>query len=310
MKKIFAFMKTALVAAVGLSLFSCSVDGNKDDIAAKDCGSIKLSIAIPKFMTPDADTSARMVMPSTKVIRLEIYENADSEKIIYFKEFSVANSGLSYEDYNYITAELDDVPIGTYEAKSMYIQLFDGKGTNLTHGLNNDEVEVTAETGEDAATVTFYTLPDTDMSIELDEDGWNVNSAGTPTNITVTKTFYSLNQEDLDNCDIYFLPYKVTIPYGYGLDVSLKAKKESSDTKVAIAIYDSLGVMPDEDGVKVLTNTIFDNTKFISTGTLMDLSDEGDEIDAVRYIVLYSEGLLEALTGDEAELVFTLTEED
>ena len=152
MKKIFAFMKTALVAAVGLSLFACSVDGSKDDVtadvASKDCGSVKFSIAIPRFMVSDTDTNARMVMPCTKVIKFYIYdssENAeDDTHLVYKKEFAVGNSDISYselsEDYNYISVELDDVPTGNYEADSMLIALYDSKENMLSYAYNTTEV--------------------------------------------------------------------------------------------------------------------------------------------------------------------------
>lgn len=318
MKKIFAFMKTALVAAVGLSLFACSVDGSKDDAVAKDCGSVKFSIAIPKFMVPDTDTNARMVMPSTSVIKLSIYDSAanwnDEDHLVYKKEFSVGNSGLSYselsENYNFITAELNDVPIGNYEAESMFIQLYDSKinsdptMTPLTYGYNANAVVVTSETGTESATATFYTLPAecNDISTEFEAE-WNEENGQYNTTTGVYEDEFMLDDDTVSGYDIYYQAYKVTIPAFYGLDVSLTAKNESQK-EVAVVVYTENGVASDLD-ITVLKNASFNNKKFASIGDAENLDDE----DKAYYIVLYTKGALTGISEDSlAKLTFTLTE--
>lgn len=320
MKKIFAFMKMALAATVALTVFSCSVDENKDEVATKDCGSLKLSIAIPKFMVPDTDASARMVMPSTKVIKFFIYKNADSDEVIYSKELSVSNSGLEYKDFSIVTAQLDDVPAGNYPKRTMKIELYDSQENLLTHALNEkkDAIDeesdgrVTVEagkTGADSETVEFYALPGNPTTVggigtdeetgEVYENEFEVNDDGEAEN-RVCNLYLGTDEETVANYDIYYEAYKVIIPSGYGLDVTLRAKNESKK-EVAIVVYTEYGAASDED-IVVSTDETFNEKKFASIP--MSYGE-------TRYIVLYTKGPLTGLNANsDPELLLTLTEDE
>lgn len=284
MKKIFTFIKLSFLAALTLFIFSCSAGEIEIDETKTDCGSIKLSFAIPKFMVPDTNTSARMVMPSTRVIKLFIYDdlnNVDEDEHIYYqKEFSLSNPSIEYNDYVVVTANVDDVPQGDYEAGIMKIELYDTQENLLTHAFNDSDVTVTEETGDDAASVTFYALPASFSDISSDDFENGV---------------YVIDDFELDanNFDIAYEAYKVEVPDGYGVNVKLNAIN-SSGKDVAVVIYTEDGVASDA-GVTVKNNSQFNNQLFASIPK---------SYAETYYVVLYSKGSLTDVT-----LKFVLTDD-
>lgn len=291
-KKIFF---VALWAFIALSVMSCSMD--EKDVGVKDSGSVKLSFAIPNFMKPETNnSSSRMVMPSTRVIKFYIYEDDTLEETLYTKQFSVDNSGLSYNDYTMVTARLDDVPVGTYPEGTMLVELYDSKiDFILTQALNESEVEVTAE--GDPATVTFYALPETFVDITeefVDEEEDGVYE------VVSFENEILLDEETLSGYDIYFEVYQVTVPSGYGLDVIMNGTNESA-SEVTMVVYDEFGVASDAE-IIVKTDTSFEDEVFAQIPT---------SYDDTYYIVLYTKGVLAGLEEAEyATLTFNLTEEE
>ncbi len=285
----------ALWALTGLFVISCSV--NDMSINDVENGSVSIKFAIPNFMkTETTDASSRMIMPSTRVIKFYIYTDDTLETTLYTKQFSVDNSGLSYNDYTMITARLDDVPVGTYAEGTMLVELYDSKvDFILTQALNDSEVEVTAS--GDPASVTFYALPETFMDItdefiDEDEDGvYEVNSF---------QTEILLDEETLSGYDIYFEVYQVTVPSGYGLDVILNGTNES-ENEVAVVVYDEFGVATDAD-ITVKNDASFENEVFAQIPT---------SYDDTYYVVLYTKGVLGGLDDAEyANVTFNLSEEE
>ena len=286
-----------LAVLTGLSVISCAV--NEDNFSStqvqEERGAVSLSFAIPKFMKPRAATSARMIMPSTRVIKFYIYSDAEQNEEIYSKEIALENSGES-EDFTYVTASLDDVPVGTYAEGTMRIELYDSKvDFILTCAVNDSEVEVTSE--GDPASVTFYALPEsfydiTDEFVDEDDDG-----------VYETDSYTSeilLDEDTLAGYDIYFEAYQVTVPSGYGLDVKFNASNPSGK-EVSVVVYDEQGVASDAD-ITVLTDTEIQDAVVAQIPT---------SYDDTYYVVLYANGVLEGLgDADCAILDFTLTEEE
>ncbi len=278
-----------LLVLIGLLVISCG--------SVKDgYGSVSLNFAIPNFMKSNAGSSSRMIMPSTRVIKLHIFADDTQTQEIYSKQFSVDNSGLSYNDYTMVTATLDDVPVGTYSAGTMLIELYDSKVDFILTCASNDSAVEVAATG-DPASVTFYALPET--FTDISEEFVDENADGT----YEVKSFQAeilLDEETLAGFDIYFEVYQVTVPSGYGLDVTLNAAN-ASGKEVAVVVYDAEGVASDAD-ITVLTDTTIQDAVVASIPT---------SYDDIYYVVLYTNGVLGGLGGAEsAKLDFTLTEEE
>lgn len=289
MRRFFAFAALSAALLSGF-FFSCSdgVQAEEDSAAVgADCGSVRLSLAVPRFIVPDAAVGGRMVMPCTSVIKFYIYTDASATTVSYSKEFNVLSSGSNVlnggvKDYAYVTAQLNDVPTGSYGSNRMKVELYDSKGNLLTSAKNLVSVNVSSE--GTPATVSFLAEPPESSVVEISNS--DLEGSGKSVDCSVSAA-------TLAGYDIYYKVYKADVPDGYSLNVTLTATNGNGG-EVAVAVYDDECNLSDA-AVVVKSDSVFSGTSLVESPLPGGME---------YYVVFYSKAVLSS-----ASLRFSLTEE-
>lgn len=157
MKKNCRFFISSILSILLLCFTACNTNIDTDKTAK---GSARLTVGIIDYYELAETRAARVIAPQTTSVRFSYF--IDSEWTVAgtanFSDLEGVDIPNTPADFpaKFYSVEFDAIPVGTYAAGKMFVELIDAQGTVVTSAYNASAVTVQKNTTADAV---FYTLP-------------------------------------------------------------------------------------------------------------------------------------------------------
>lgn len=186
------FWKYALFAALAAAFFAgCSEIADSGTESSKETGELKgISIQVPNYAYY-AGTGARAIAPQSANVKLSSAASTPAFMVIT-KELSDGKPDYNEEGDVVATSYTISfkIPVGTYSAGSLKLELLDSSGNLLSSGSNTESITVTSSGGKGSFKLLPYIgdVDNTSGSLAAGEMKFIQVTVGASSSCTVTET--------------------------------------------------------------------------------------------------------------------------